>query len=124
MLLFVFRAVTLGGGTLISKPADDDYRCSACVEPIPAHARRCANVDVLLCQRRRRWTNSKSTLGGRLVFAGLCISPVTRGMWPACCSVTYHSVTGHSVNLPLTWSLTTVLIDHSVNVNILTHLRV
>ena len=40
----------------------------ACPHSIPANTKRSANVD-LKGQRRRRWTNSKSTLGQRLVFA-------------------------------------------------------
>ena len=36
---------------------------------IPAYTTLCPNVDVMLGQRLRRWTNIKSTLGQRLVFA-------------------------------------------------------
>ena len=35
-----------------------------------ANMRRCPNVGLLLGQRRRRWANSKSTSGQRLMFAG------------------------------------------------------
>ena len=35
----------------------------------PANTRRWPNADLMLGQRRRRWTNIKSALGHRLVFA-------------------------------------------------------
>ena len=43
----------------------------------PANMRRWPNVGLLLVQRRRRWANSKPTLGQRLIFAGTapCIQP-------------------------------------------------
>ena len=40
----------------------------------PAYTRRWPNVGLLLGQRRRRWANSKPTLGQRLMFAGLHVT--------------------------------------------------
>ena len=39
--------------------------------PIPANMRRWPNVGSLLAHRPRRWSNSKSTMAQRLMFAGL-----------------------------------------------------
>ena len=36
----------------------------------PVNIRRRLNAGLLLGQRRRRWTNSKPTLGRRLMFSG------------------------------------------------------
>ena len=40
---------------------------------IPADTKRCNNVGLTLAQRRRRWTNGKSTLIQRIVSAGMTL---------------------------------------------------
>ena len=51
---------------------------------LPASARCCANVGLMLGQRRRRWANNKAALAQRLAFAGLVgswVSRQTRNVW-------------------------------------------
>ena len=40
-------------------------------DTFPANTRLLANADLMLVQRRRRWTNIKAALAKRFVFAGL-----------------------------------------------------
>ena len=42
--------------------------------PYPANMRRWPNFGLLLAHRLRRWSNSKPTLGQRLMFAGYTVS--------------------------------------------------
>ena len=57
----------------IDLPPRVAHRPGRGLSSVPANTRRSPNVVLMSGQRRRWWPNIKTTLGERLVFAGLAI---------------------------------------------------